>query len=76
MRMYIMWGEKNGMKVRELDMLKQIIAGIKSCTLQFDGDFGYGNLKGENGVRRLVRLSPLTLPTKDTLLLHRFLLIL
>ncbi len=58
MRMYIMWGEKNGMKVRELDMHEADTAGIKSCTLQFDGDFAYGNLKGENGVHRLVRLSP------------------
>jgi len=58
MRMYIMWGEKNGMKVRELDMHEAETAGIKSCTLQFEGDFAYGNLKGENGVHRLVRLSP------------------
>ena len=58
MRMYIMWGEKNGMKVRELDIHEADIAGIKSCTLQFEGDFAYGNLKGENGVHRLVRLSP------------------
>ena len=58
MRMYIMWGEKNGMKVRELDIHEAETAGIKSCTLQFDGDFAYGNLKGENGVHRLVRLSP------------------
>jgi peptide chain release factor 2 len=58
MRMYIMWGEKNGFKVRELDMNTSESAGIKSCTLQFNGDFAYGNLKGENGVHRLVRLSP------------------
>lgn len=58
MRMYIMWGEKNGFKVRELDMNEAETAGIKSCTLQFNGDFAYGNLKGENGVHRLVRLSP------------------
>ncbi len=58
MRMYIMWGEKNGMKVRELDIQEADIAGVKSVTLQFDGDFAYGNLKGENGVHRLVRLSP------------------
>ena len=58
MRMYIMWGEKNGFKVRELDMHEAETAGIKSCTLQFEGDFAYGNLKGENGVHRLVRLSP------------------
>ena len=58
MRMYIMWGEKNGFKVRELDIHEAETAGIKSCTLQFEGDFAYGNLKGENGVHRLVRLSP------------------
>tara|TARA_B100000795_G_scaffold258820_1_gene233247 strand:+ start:561 stop:1652 length:1092 start_codon:yes stop_codon:yes gene_type:complete len=58
MRMYIMWGEKNGFKVRELDMHQAETAGIKSCTLQFEGDFAYGNLKGESGVHRLVRLSP------------------
>lgn len=58
MRMYIMWGEKNKMKVRELDIQEADIAGVKSVTLQFDGDFAYGNLKGENGVHRLVRLSP------------------
>ncbi len=58
MRMYIMWGEKNGFKVRELDMHEAETAGIKSCTLQFDGDFAYGNLKGESGVHRLVRISP------------------
>ena len=58
MRMYIMWGEKNGFKVRELDMHEAETAGIKSCTLQFEGDFAYGNLKGESGVHRLVRISP------------------
>jgi peptide chain release factor 2 len=58
MRMYIMWGEKNKMKVRELDFQSGDAAGIKSVTLQFDGDFAFGNLKGENGVHRLVRISP------------------
>jgi peptide chain release factor 2 len=58
MRMYIMWGEKNGFNVRELDMHEAETAGIKSCTLQFEGDFAYGNLKGESGVHRLVRISP------------------
>jgi len=56
--MYIMWGEKNGMKVKELDFQSGDAAGIKSVTLQFDGDFAFGNLKGENGVHRLVRISP------------------
>ena len=58
MRMYIMWGEKNGFKVKQLDYQEADVAGIKSVTLEFDGDFSYGYLKGENGVHRLVRLSP------------------
>ena len=58
MRMYIMWGEKNGFKVTETDKQEGEVAGIKSCTLQIDGDYAYGNLKGENGVHRLVRISP------------------
>tara|TARA_B100000700_G_scaffold299898_1_gene367424 strand:+ start:2199 stop:3302 length:1104 start_codon:yes stop_codon:yes gene_type:complete len=58
MRMYLMWGEKNNYKVRELDIQKGDIAGIKSATLEFEGDFAFGNLKGENGVHRLVRISP------------------
>ena len=58
MRMYLMWGEKNGYKVKELDMQKAEPAGIKSVTLEFDGDFAFGYLKGENGVHRLVRISP------------------
>lgn len=58
MRMYIMWGEKNGYKVKEVDLQDGDVAGIKSCTLEFEGDFAYGYLKGENGVHRLVRVSP------------------
>ena len=58
MRMYLMWGEKNGYKVKELDMQKAEPAGIKSVTLEFDGDFAFGHLKGESGVHRLVRISP------------------
>jgi peptide chain release factor 2 len=58
MRMYIMWGEKNKYKIKELDFQSGDAAGIKSVTLQFDGDFAFGNLKGENGVHRLVRISP------------------
>ena len=57
-RMYIMWGEKNGYKVRELDYQAGDVAGIKSVTLEFVGDYAYGMLKGENGVHRLVRISP------------------
>lgn len=58
MRMYIMWGEKNGYKVTEQDSQEGEVAGIKSVTLQFTGEFSYGYLKGENGVHRLVRISP------------------
>lgn len=58
MRMYIMWGEKNGYIVKEIDLQAGDSAGIKSCTLEFEGEFTYGYLKGENGVHRLVRISP------------------
>lgn len=58
MRMYIRWGERNGYKVKEVDLQKGDGAGIKSAALEFEGDFAYGYLKGENGVHRLVRISP------------------
>jgi len=58
MRMYIRWGERNGYKVHEIDFLPGEEAGIKSVTLEITGDYGYGYLKSENGVHRLVRLSP------------------
>jgi len=58
MRMYIMWGEKHGYAVREIDLQEGEGAGIKSCTIEFEGEFGYGYLKSENGVHRLVRISP------------------
>lgn len=58
MRMYIMWGEKNGYKVTEVDLQEGEVAGIKSVTLQFDGPLAYGFLKSETGVHRLVRVSP------------------
>lgn len=58
MRMYLMWGEKNGYKVSEQDYQAGDVAGIKSVTLQFDGNFPYGYLKSETGVHRLVRISP------------------
>lgn len=58
MRMYLMWGEKSGMKIKELDMQEGDVAGIKSVTLEFSGEFAFGYLKGENGVHRLVRISP------------------
>ena len=58
MRMYIRWGEQNGYKVSETNFLPGDEAGIKTVTLQFEGDYAYGYLKSENGVHRLVRLSP------------------
>lgn len=58
MRMYVMWGEKRGYKLKELNYQEGDVAGIKTVTLEFDGDFAFGYLKGENGVHRLVRISP------------------
>lgn len=58
MRMYMRWGERNGMKVTVTDQLEGDEAGIKSATIQFEGDYAYGYLKAENGVHRLVRISP------------------
>lgn len=58
MRMYIMWGEANGYKVREVDFQAGDVAGVKSVTLEFEGAMAYGYLKSENGVHRLVRISP------------------
>ena len=57
-RMYRMYGEKQGWKVTVLDWVDGDGAGIKTCTLQFDGEFAYGFLKAESGVHRLVRISP------------------
>ena len=58
MRMYMRWAERHSFPLKILDILKGEEAGIKSVTLEIDGDFAYGYLKGENGVHRLVRLSP------------------
>lgn len=58
MRMYIMWGQKSGYNVKELDLQEGDVAGVKQCTLEFSGEFAFGMLKGENGVHRLVRISP------------------
>jgi len=58
MRMYIRWGERNGYKTKVLDVQEGDEAGIKSATIEYEGNFAYGYLKGENGVHRLVRLSP------------------
>ena len=58
MRMYMMWAEKNTYKVKELNYQGGDVAGIKTVTLEIDGEFAFGWLKGENGVHRLVRISP------------------
>lgn len=58
MRMYIMYAEKNRFKIKELNLQDGDVAGIKTVTLQIEGDFAFGWLKGENGVHRLVRISP------------------
>lgn len=58
MRMYLMWAEKNGYKVKELNYQAGDVAGVKTVTLEIEGDFAFGYLKGENGVHRLVRISP------------------
>ncbi len=57
-RMYLMWGERKGYTVKQVDFQPGDGAGIKSATLQFEGDFAYGYLKAEIGVHRLVRISP------------------
>lgn len=57
-RMYVLWGEKSGYKVKELNRVNGDVAGIKSAVLEIGGDYAYGMLKGENGVHRLVRISP------------------
>jgi peptide chain release factor 2 len=58
MRMYIMWGESKGYKVKQVHYQPGEVAGCKSCTLEFEGEFAYGQLKAESGVHRLVRISP------------------
>jgi peptide chain release factor 2 len=58
MRMYIMWAEKNGFKIKEADRNDGDVAGIKSVMMEVEGEYAYGNLKSENGVHRLVRISP------------------
>ncbi|MCI5083942.1 MAG: peptide chain release factor 2 [Saprospiraceae bacterium] len=57
-RMYTMWADKKGFKVKELNLQEGDVAGIKSVSVEINGDFAYGLLKGENGVHRLVRVSP------------------
>jgi peptide chain release factor 2 len=58
MRMYMMWAEKNNFKIKELNFQKGDAAGIKTVTLEIEGEYSFGYLKGENGVHRLVRISP------------------
>jgi len=58
MRMYMMWADKNGFKVKELNYQAGDVAGVKTVTLELEGDYAYGWLKSENGVHRLVRISP------------------
>lgn len=58
MRMYTMWAEKQGYKLRELNFQPGDVAGVKTVTIEIDGEFAFGYLKGENGVHRLVRISP------------------
>lgn len=58
MRMYVMWAEKNGFNITELDRQDGDVAGVKSVSLEIKGDFAFGYLKGENGVHRMVRISP------------------
>ena len=58
MRMYLMWGEKNSYNTKIIDLRRGDVAGIKSATIEFEGNHSFGFLKGENGVHRLVRISP------------------
>ncbi len=58
LRMYVRWGELNNYKVKMLDQIDGDVAGIKSVSIEIEGEYAYGYLKGENGVHRLVRLSP------------------
>jgi len=58
MRMYLMWAEKQGFKIRELNYQEGDVTGIKTVTLEIEGEYAFGYLKGENGVHRLVRISP------------------
>ena len=58
MRMYLMWAESRNFKIRELNYQAGDVAGVKTVTLELEGEFAFGWLKGENGVHRLVRISP------------------
>ena len=58
MRMYLMWAEKSGYKIKELNFQAGEVAGVKTVTLEIEGEYAFGWMKGENGVHRLVRISP------------------
>jgi peptide chain release factor 2 len=58
LRMYTMYADKSGFKVKEIDRQDGDVAGVKQVTMEVDGDYAFGMLKGENGVHRLVRISP------------------
>ncbi|KOH46270.1 peptide chain release factor 2 [Sunxiuqinia dokdonensis] len=64
MRMYMRWGEKEGYKVTVSEYNAGDEVGVKNCTIEFEGDYAYGYLKSENGVHRLVRLSPFNAQNK------------
>jgi peptide chain release factor 2 len=64
MRMYIRYGEKQGYQVKVIEFHEGDEVGVKSCTIEFEGDYAYGYLKSENGVHRLVRLSPFNAQNK------------
>lgn len=64
MRMYLRWGEKQGYSVKTVEFHAGDEAGVKSCTIEFEGEYAYGYLKSENGVHRLVRLSPFNAQNK------------
>ncbi|MEN6453643.1 MAG: peptide chain release factor 2 [Prolixibacteraceae bacterium] len=64
MRMYMRWGEKNGYQIKVSEFNPGDEVGVKSCTIEFEGEFAYGYLKSENGVHRLVRLSPFNAQNK------------
>ena len=64
MRMYLRWGEKEGYKVSTVEFHPGDEVGVKSCTIEYEGEYAYGFLKSENGVHRLVRLSPFNAQNK------------
>ncbi len=75
MRMYMMWAEKNGYKIKELNYQEGDVAGIKTVTLEIDGEFAFGWLTGETGVHRLVRISPFEITPRDIPLLYLYMYI-